>query len=267
MVLDPGEAAALGGTATLSTHPDGKPSRHLLLNIVAQGLAASAPFFTAAAFLALLFNMRAAITGNAAATVWQALIAMLVIGGVCLVAPVAWGLRRETVEMGRQLLRIGTGNKAIEIPWSAVRELRCTTVVAYMSRRMVVSRPAVIVTGDSGRYTMKWWRFPMEQQKQFFIFAASMVLPYRTPVVDDLHWLGADKASHPAVHSRWEREYRMLVKAGAILMLAGILMSLGFFANLALLGGIGLATIFMGMFTAVLGWAALSEEKKKKGQG
>ena len=264
MGLSPEEASKLGGTAVLSTHHDGKPSRRLVFNILAQGLAISAPFFAAAAFLALVVGLRSTVLNEAMAPLKLLPLGLLAAGAIAFVAPVFWGLRPETVEMGPEMLRIRTASRTWEIPWTAVRKLRATTIVSYVSLRLVISRPAVMVTADAGSYIMNWWRFPAEDQKQFFIYAASRVLPAGVPVIDDLHWLSADKASHPAVSSGWVREYNLAVRAGVALVLVGLVLSIGFFVGVPLVGAIGLAMMFIGVFSAVLGWSALSEEKKKR---
>lgn len=266
MGLAPEEAAMLGGSAVLSTHRDGRPGRRLYVNIFFQGLSASAPLFTAAVFLATLLNLRSAILDEWG-TVWMFIpYALLAAGAVAFAAPVLWGLRPETVEMTPTSLKITEGDKRREIPWSSVRKLRATTTVSYVSRRLITSRPAVIVKADAAEYVMKYWRFPPEDMKQFFNYAASKVLPAGTPVIDDLHWLAPDKASHPGVSSQWVRDYNTAVRVGLALMLAGLFPLVGFWAGFPLAGAIGAAMMFMGMFSAVLGWAALSEEKKKREQ-
>jgi len=266
MGLAPEEAAMPGGSAVLSTHRDGKPGRRLYINIFFQGLSMSAPFFTAALFLGMLLNLRSAILDESSVP-WSLFpYALLAAGAIAFTAPVFWGLRPETVEMTRPSLKIKTGNYSREIPWSSVRKLRATTIVSYVSRRLITSRPAIVVTADPGEYIMKYWRFSSEDMKQFFNYAASRVLPAGVPVVDDLHWLTVDKASHPGVSSQWVRDYNMAVRVGLALMLVGLFPLVGFFVDVPLAGAIGAAMMFIGMFSAVLGWAALSEEKKKREQ-
>jgi len=266
MGLAPEEAAMLGCSAVLSTHQDGKPGRRLYINLFFQGLSASAPFFTAAVFLTTLLNLRSTIL-NESAVPWRFIpFGLLAIGAVAFVAPVLWGLRPETVEMTPAILKIRTAGKYREIPWSSVRKLRATTVVSYVSRRLITSRPAIVVTADPGEYVMKYWRFSSEDMRQFFNYAASKVLPAGVPVIDDLHWLRPDLASSPGVSSQWVRDYNMAVRVGLALMLVGLFPLVGFFVDVPLAGGIGAAMMFIGMFSAVLGWAALSEEKKKKEQ-
>ena len=257
----------LGGTATLSTHKDGKPTRRLQFNIFAQGLAISAPFFSAAAFLAMATRLQATIARGSPGSFNLLLLALLLVGAVSFAAPVLWGLRPETVEMGRQSLRVKTGNSTIEIPWSSVRELRATAELSYVSRRLVINRGAVIVRTDEKGYTMKWWRFPIEDQRRFFVFAATMVLPLGASVVDDLRWLPADKASNPAVSSEWERQYGIAIKAGRAIAIVGFVLAVGFLVGLPLLGAIGMAMLFIGIFSAVVGWAALDEDRKKRERG
>jgi hypothetical protein len=266
MGLAPEEAAMLGGSAVLSTHKDGKPGRRLYINIFFQGLSASAPFFTAAAFMATLLRLRSAILNDSQAPWSLVPYVLLAAGAVAFAAPVLWGLRPETVEMSPALLRITTPGGTREIPWSSVRKLRATTIVSYVSRRIITSRPAIVVTADAGIYTMKYWRFSSEDMKQFFNYAASKVLPAGTPVIDDLHWLTPDKASHPGVSSQWVREYNLAVRIGLAMMVVGLFPLVGFWVDAPLVGAIGAAMMFMGMFAAVLGWSALSEEKKKREQ-
>jgi hypothetical protein len=266
MGLAPEEAAMLGGSAVLSTHKDGKPGRRLYINTFFQGLSASAPFFTAAAFLAMLLNLRSTIL-DLSQVPWNLVpYGLLAAGAVAFLAPVFWGLRPETVEMTPAILKIRTANKYREIPWSSVRKLRATTIVSYVSRRLITSRPAIVVTADAGEYIMKYWRFSSEDMKQFFNYAASKVLPAGVPVIDDLHWLAPEKASHPGVSSQWVREYNLAVRIGTALMLIGLLPLVGFWVDVPLAGAVGAAMMFMGMFSAVLGWSALSEEKKKREQ-
>jgi len=259
VALNPEEAAALGGTATLSTHKDGRASRHLLFSILAEDIVYAGFFIATGLFLLImpLFNesMRPALQG---------LGAFLLAGGACLVASAAWSLRPETIEMGREVLTVRTGSSVLDIPWAAVRELRCTQVVAHFSIRHVSVHEAVIVRTDSQKFTMQWWRYPLVERVQFFRFAASRLLPRQTPVVDDLGWLPADKASHPAVSSARGREYQLLVKAGGILALLGLIFFVGFFVGVPLLGAIGVALLFIGFMCAVGGWAGQDEEKKKK---
>ena len=49
-------------------------------------------------------------------------------------------------------------------------------------------------------------------------------------------------------------------------MLAGLFPLVGFWVDVPLAGAVGAAMMFLGMFSAVLGWAALTEEKKKREQ-
>ena len=262
--LNPDEAAMLGGTATLSTHKDGKPTRRLIFKVYAQGLALSAPFFATGAFLAMVVRLQAAITSRVPGPFNMVLLAIFLAGAAAFAAPVLWGLRPETVEMRRDILRVKTGNRITEIPWSSVKELRATAELSYVSLHLVINRGAVIVCSDTESYTMKWWRFPIEDQKRFFIFAATMVQPFNVSVVDDLRWLPPDKASSPAVSSRWARQYAAAVKVGAALAVIGLVLSAGFWVGVPLLGAVGTAMLFIGIFTAVVAWAALDEDKKKK---
>jgi hypothetical protein len=254
----------LGGTAVLSTHRDGKPTRRLVFNILAQGLATASPFFAAAAFLALVLNLRSTVLNGAMGPLMLLPLGLLAAGAIAFIAPAFWGLRPETVEMSPDILKIRTGDNFREIPWTAVRELRATTIVSYVSLRLVISRPGIIVATDTDKYIMKWWRFPVEDQKQFFNYAASRVLLADVPVIDDLHWLSVDKAAHPSVSSRWVREYNLAIRAGVALMLVGLVPFIGFFVGVPLAGAVGIAMMFIGLFSAVLGWAALSEERKKR---
>jgi hypothetical protein len=254
----------LGGTATLSTHKDGKATRRLLFNVYAQGLALSAPFFTVGAFLAMVVRLQAAITSRVPASFNMILLVIFGAGAVAFAAPVLWGLRPETVEMRRDILRVKTGNRITEIPWASVRELRATAEASYVSLRLVINRGAVIVRSDTVSYTMKWWRFPIEDQKRFFIFAATMVLPAGASVVDDLRWLPPDKASNPAVSSKWERQYGLAIKAGEWMAVIGLFFSVGLWVGVPLLGAVGLAMLFIGIFAAVVAWAALDEDRKKR---
>ena len=264
--LSPSEAAFLGGKATLSTHQDGRAKRRLVFNVFAQGLSTSAPFISIAAFLALVLNFRSSAVSEAMGS-WSLLPwGLLAAGVIAFFAPVLWGLRPETVEMSPEVLKITRGSAVTEMPWTGIRQLRATLVASYVSRRVVLSRPAVLVRTDSATYTMKWWRFTIDDQKQFFNYAASRLLPSGTPVIDDLHWLPADKASHPAVSSEWVRQYHLVIKVGMWMMLIGLVLSVGFFVGVPLVGAVGSAMLFIGMFAAVLGWSALSEEKKKRGQ-
>ena len=266
MGLAPEEAAMLGGSAVLSTHKDGRPARRLYINLFIQGLSMSAPFLTAAVFLGMLLNLRSAILDESSVP-WRFIpFCLLAIGAVAFAASVLWGLRPETVEMTPAILKIREGRRYREIPWSSVRKLRATTIVSYVSRRLITSRPAVVVTADAGGYTMKYWRFPSEDMRQFFNYAASKVLPAGVPVIDDLHWLSPDKASHPGVSSQWVRDYNTAVRVGLALMLIGLFPLVGFWVDVPLAGAVGAAMMFIGMFSAVLGWSALSEEKKKKEQ-
>ncbi len=266
MGLAPEEAAMPGGPAVLSTHSDGKPGRRLYINVFFQGLSASAPFLTAAVFLGTLLNLRSAILNESALPWWSIPFGLLALGAAAFAAPVLRGLRPETVEMTPAVLKIREGGRYREIPWSSVRKLRATTIVSYVSRRLITSRPAVVVTADAGGYVMKYWRFPSEQMKRFFNYAASRVLPAGVPVIDDLHWLTPDKASHPGVSSQWARDYNMAVRVGLAMMLVGLFPLVGFLVDVPLAGAVGAAMMFLGMFSAVLGWSALSEEKKKKEQ-
>ncbi len=263
LALTPDEAAFLGGKATLSTHENGKPKRRLWRNLLAEGLEASSPFLSVSAFLAILLNLRSSILDEDTVPLRWLVVGFLALAAIAFAAPVFWGLREETVEMGPDVLRVRTGNNMREFPWGSVRQLRATLIWSYFSRRLVVTRPAVIVKAGSGEYVMKWWRFTSEEQKQFFNYAASRVLPAGTPVIDDLHWLAPDKALSPVVRSEWARQYRLTVKAGLVLMVIGLVLMPGFWIDAALVGAIGAALMFIGLFAAFVAWAALTEERRK----
>jgi hypothetical protein len=252
----------LGGTATLSTHKDGKASRHMIARVLSK-----------------YFIPGGLLSGMAVAMIFLGMkwpehfmkfvmlaIVFILLGGVCVMLG-ALDLAPETVEMGRDYLRVTRRDRIfLDIPWASVRELRSTTEISHGGRRRYAVEPVVKIASDAGKYTMEWWRYTVDERKQFFLFVASRVMPSGTRIMDELRWLPAQNAFYPSLTSGRASEYSMLVKAGLGMMLAGAACFVGFFVNLPMLGAIGAMLLFIGFLCAVGGSAGKEEERKRDRQ-
>jgi len=245
----------------LSTHEEGRPKKSIVLNTSFGYFGVSIIFFIFGIYGYLTYSKDSVI--STAITFF-----FIVLGLITLVLGVVNISRVETIKVNDFGISITKGKKIREAPWSDVIEIKSWETTYPFGRTVQIVRQ-IIIKSVTWKYKVNEGNFKIDQLKELFLNIADHAKNHKTTVIDGLNWLPNEpkfQNEKEVAYSLRMKEYKILIKVGAGLLLIGLVC----FVIVFLLNGwnspwfaAGAILLLFGGMCFLGGWFGSNDERKK----